>query len=638
MRRKIIAQTANFSIARSLLAGVALLLALPSLARASDDGKTFFSIPLSSTPDQVEQLFRGTKGYTVTRKRSELGDDIQANFESGVSRVLFVDGRIFSIFYDVVGYMPETRLRQIDTYFTKQLGRPAFLKLEKLENFFSATDMKACDASCAKSCPAQASIYACAEGRQCHAACRSALVPAEPTERQDYLFAGVANPDASFAAYWPCSGRAGGKPANLFDQAPTDCLIRLSIQYCKRSKENGATKVSCAYNMLYRDTALERAAKGRKTAMPAQQHSPSKAVESNQSAAQQGNGPRPGSIEYRKALAREKAKLKAVETRKNERDNADQPQKQTGLDPDTFKQNKKIAEGSKRQVGPESHRTSNEEAIKDMLAKQFGVKNMEWAGEVKVDHSIFGLPLSAKPEAALAFLKQRGANNIKATKERRYSIFTADDHGASWRLGFLPDGRLFELHYSSATHPFADRKTIYSGFFNSLGRPVNIDDRRFTVTPQDTTYQRYEAALATCDEITSKVLATCRENGAKSCRIPHKESCAVTHYLFDQPPIDQLAELIFVSSSDERPPVVSWSCIEKAEPVMLNSQARDVTGCALRLWGRGEGRKTFSYSIDYKNVPLHNMSRDPSELELDRIEKEQSQKFEEFKRKMNRKP
>ncbi len=252
MRSGMITWSPKSALFQYLLLFLALIVALPSLARAETDyGKVFFGIPLQSSLDEAEKLMSARKGVKVKSIRNNDGTtSVRGNFSTGTEEVRFRDGNIILIQHKAGPYVLKT-IRGVDTFFFKQLGAIAFLKVDKAEHFFSKTDFDGCLSQCNPKCGQHApSAYHCEAGKACQAACLTQALPKDPAELQQFLFERTLQDGAQYASYWPCERRAHTTRIAL--EAPSGCVMRLKVSDCVGDKHGTPEKLGCMYDMLYR--------------------------------------------------------------------------------------------------------------------------------------------------------------------------------------------------------------------------------------------------------------------------------------------------------------------------------------------------------------------------------------------------
>lgn len=252
MRRNVSTRTATSSFFRYLVACLALVMALPSLARAETDyGALFYSIPLSSSVEEVEKLLAARKGFKVRTDKDTGGTtSVRGDFDAGTVEVRFRNGQIVLIQHKAGPY-PLKTVRGVDTYFVKKLGPIAFLKLDKGEHYFTQTAfdgcLKQCEPKCGKHAP---SPYYCEAGKTCQASCLTQTLPTDPAELQQHIFERTPQDGAQYSSYWPCESRAKATRVAL-DAPSSGCYMRLRIGDCIRG--GGPDKTGCMYDMLYRN-------------------------------------------------------------------------------------------------------------------------------------------------------------------------------------------------------------------------------------------------------------------------------------------------------------------------------------------------------------------------------------------------
>jgi tetratricopeptide (TPR) repeat protein len=228
----------------------------PGLA-AEDYGKVFFGVPLDASPAAAEKALAGNKGFTVRASKGERGATINAQFSGGDMTVRYSGDDISFIYYQQ-GLLPIGALRRVDDYFTKRLGRPAFIKLDDPKAYFPDAVVSGCTAQCADRCPRTDSLFMCDAGRACNAACRGGRVPEGEKALQDFLFDGTARSGRSHASYWSCGESGTAESGNIFAGAPEDCILRVEIDACRRAEFDGKPDTYCRYGTLYRNLDLER--------------------------------------------------------------------------------------------------------------------------------------------------------------------------------------------------------------------------------------------------------------------------------------------------------------------------------------------------------------------------------------------
>ncbi|MEZ5898533.1 MAG: hypothetical protein R3D51_03470 [Hyphomicrobiaceae bacterium] len=231
---------------------MAFLLALPSLVRAETGyGKLFYGIPLSSSVDEVEKLLAAREGFKVsTSSKADGTTSVRGNFDAGTVEVRFRNGKIVLIQHKAGPY-PLKTVRGVDTYFVKQLGPVALLKLDKAEHYFSKNDFDGCLKQCASKCGEHApSPYFCDAGKVCQGSCLTQTLPSDPANLQQYLFERTPQEGAQYSSYWPCESRA--KATRVALEAPAaGCYMRLRVGDCIGG--GVPDKTGCVYDMLYRN-------------------------------------------------------------------------------------------------------------------------------------------------------------------------------------------------------------------------------------------------------------------------------------------------------------------------------------------------------------------------------------------------
>lgn len=244
-------RTATSFFSRLLVACLALVLALPSLALAETDyGKIFFGIPQSSSVEDAEKLMSTRLGVAVKTSRNHDGTtSLRGNFASGTEEVRFRDGKVVLIQHKAGPFVLKT-VRGVDTFFFNQLGPIAFLKLVKAEHFFVKSAFDGCLNKCNPQCGQHApSAYYCDAGKACQAACLTQTLPRSPADLQNFLFEQVLKDGAEYRSYWPCGRQA--KTTRIALDAPSGCLMRLRVHDCVGDARGPPEKLGCMYDMLY---------------------------------------------------------------------------------------------------------------------------------------------------------------------------------------------------------------------------------------------------------------------------------------------------------------------------------------------------------------------------------------------------
>lgn len=252
MRGNMTARIVPPGLVRFLGLCVVFLIALPPLVRAETDyGKIFYGIPLSSSVEDVQKLLAAREDFKVnTSSQADGTTSVRGNFSAGTVEVRFRNGKILLIQHKAGPY-PLKTVRGVDTFFVKQLGPIASLKLDWAEHYFAKTAFEGCLKQCTPKCGEHApSPYFCDAGKSCQASCLTRTLPSDPADLQQYLFERTPQDGAQYLSYWPCESRAKATRVAL-EAATAGCYMRLRVGDCIGG--GVPDKTGCTYDMFYRN-------------------------------------------------------------------------------------------------------------------------------------------------------------------------------------------------------------------------------------------------------------------------------------------------------------------------------------------------------------------------------------------------
>jgi hypothetical protein len=501
-----------------------LALAGPPVAPASaaeDYGKVYFGVPLHSTPRQAERLLAGIQGASTQVTNGARGPVVVARFQGGDMTVRYAGEEISFIHYQR-GLLPIAGLRQVDDYFAERLGRPAFIELEDPQAYFSEAALQECTRQCTERCAGEASVFSCEAGRQCHSACRSGQLPDALKSLQDVLFDGTARSGGRHASYWSCGsdgGGGGGERDDIFAAAPTDCILRVTIDSCRSAQAGG--EAHCRYSTLYRNHALERRFDGAQVAAtePDPRPAPSRPAGADPGVPEEP--PRAGRVgeSIADVRARARAQREAAESgaateepaaeldpdpqelsRRSERlatsQRASDPRvwrldRELELDPDNLAALLERAELYYETGRPEialrdldhylelSPGHERAEQLRGLVAGSGRTSGWDdgWRQPepgVAIAHRIFGLPITADLEAVERFMAERGARETERDGDETGTSLAFEAGGAKWEL-FVTGATLTSVDYMSAPIDLSRIDEGYRKLLDDFGYPNHVD-------------------------------------------------------------------------------------------------------------------------------------------------------------------